>query len=68
MIQKQVEISGKRVIPLDHAQGSSVETLPMFTFVMYDHKSKKAPQEDLVLVEIWVLIVADSEHTNFICG
>jgi len=40
----------------------------MFTFVMYDHKSKKAPQEDLVLVEIWLLIVADSEHTSFIGG
>ena len=40
----------------------------MFIFVMCDHKSKKAPQEDLVLAEIWLLIVADSEHTNFICG
>ena len=29
---------------------------------------KKAPQEDLVLAEIWLLTVADSEHTSFICG
>jgi hypothetical protein len=36
----------------------------MFIFVLCDHKSKKAPQEDLVLVEICLLIVADSEHTN----
>ena len=55
-------------IPVDLAYGSSVETLPMFIFVWCDHKSKKAPQEDLVLVEIWLLIVVDSEHTNFICG
>jgi hypothetical protein len=36
----------------------------------YDKKSKyeRAAQKDLVLVEIWLLIVADSEHTNFICG
>jgi hypothetical protein len=40
----------------------------MFIFVVCDHKSKKATQEDLVLVEIWLLIVADREHTNFICG
>ena len=39
----------------------------MFIFVMCDPKSKKAPQKDLVLVEIWLLIMADSEHTNFIC-
>jgi hypothetical protein len=38
----------------------------MFIFVMCDPKSKKAPQKDLVLVEIWLLIMADSEHTNFI--
>jgi hypothetical protein len=30
--------------------------------------SKKASQTDLVLAEIWLLTVADSEHTNFICG
>jgi hypothetical protein len=40
----------------------------MFIFVLCDHKSKNMPQEDLVLVEIWLLTVADSEHTNFICG
>jgi hypothetical protein len=40
----------------------------MFIFVLCGPKSKKAPQEDLVLVEIWLLIVADSEHTNVICG
>jgi hypothetical protein len=43
-------------------------TLPMFMFVFCDHKSKNAPQEDLVLAEIWLLTVANSEHTNFICG
>ena len=31
-------------------------------------KSKKAPQKDLVLVEICLLIMADSEHINFIYG
>jgi hypothetical protein len=31
-------------------------------------KSKKVPQKHLVLVEIWLLTVADSEHTNFTCG
>jgi len=30
----------------------------MCIFVLCDHKSRKAPQEDLVLVEIWLLIVA----------
>jgi hypothetical protein len=35
---------------------------------MYDPKSKKAPQGDLVLVEIWLFTMADSEHTSFICG
>jgi hypothetical protein len=27
-----------------------------------------APQKYLVLAEIWLLIMADSEHTSFICG
>jgi hypothetical protein len=40
----------------------------MFIFVLCDHKSTKAPQEDLVLAEIWMLTAVDSEHTNFICG
>jgi hypothetical protein len=40
----------------------------MFIFVLCDPKSKKVPEEDPVLVEIWLLTVADSEHTNFICG
>ena len=40
----------------------------MFIFVLCDPTSKKAPQEDLVFVEIWLLTVADSEQTNFICG
>ena len=38
---------------------------------LYYHKksdSKNAPQKYLVLAEIWLLTVADSEHTNFICG
>jgi hypothetical protein len=35
---------------------------------MCDAKSKKVPQEDLVLVEIWLLIMADSEHTTVTCG
>ena len=36
----------------------------------YDKKSeyKKAPQNELDLAEIWLLTVADSEHTNFISG
>ena len=34
----------------------------MFIFALCDHKSNKVPQEDLVLVEIWLLIVADSDH------
>ena len=44
-------------IALDLAYGSSVETFPMFIFVLCDPKSKNAPQKDLVLVEIWLLIV-----------
>jgi hypothetical protein len=55
-------------IPLHLAWGSTVETLPMFIFILCDPKSKKVPQEDLVLVEMWLLTVADSEHTNCICG
>ncbi len=38
---------------------------------LYYHKKskpKRAPQKDPVLVEIWLLIMADSEHTNFMCG
>jgi hypothetical protein len=37
--------------------------------IVYYHKkskSKEAPQKDLVLVEIWLLIVTDSEHMNLI--
>ena len=40
----------------------------MFIFVVYGPKSKKAPHEELVLDKIWLLTVADSEHTNFTCG
>jgi hypothetical protein len=40
----------------------------MFILVLCDPKSKKAPQEDVVLAEIWLLTVADSEHTSFICS
>ena len=38
---------------------------------LYYHKkseSKNVTQKDLVLAEIWLLTVVDSEHTNFICG
>ena len=38
---------------------------------VYYHKkseSKNTPWKDLVLAEIWLLTMADSEHTNFICG
>jgi hypothetical protein len=40
----------------------------MFIFVLCHPKSQKVPQEDLVLMEIWLLTVSDSEHTNFTCG
>jgi hypothetical protein len=39
--------------------------------IVYYHKklkSKEVPQKDLVLVEIWLLIMADSEQHQFICG
>ena len=34
----------------------------MFMPVLCDLKSKKAPQEDLVLAGIWLLTVVDSEQ------
>jgi hypothetical protein len=44
------------------------QTPQMTLYYHMKSESKNAPQKDVVLVEIWLLTVADSEHTNFICG
>ena len=44
------------------------QTPQMTLYYHMKSESKNAPQKDLVLAEIWLLTVADSEHTNFIFG
>ena len=48
--------------------GNLLQTLWMTLCYHKKSEYKKAPQNKIHLAEIWLLTVADSEHTNFISG
>ena len=67
-------VGGHSILPLHWSWCVSLWAVPHTTFLSFfafcynGTRFGITPQKDLVLVEIWLLTVADSEYTNFICG